>query len=282
MNELVKVFQYEGSNVRTVVRDGELWWVAADVCRGIGLSAHKGSYSHHLDKLDIEDKLLINRDVILKATPMPKVGVIREGLERLGAIMVDADDPLITANASGWIVNESGLYTLILRSDKEEAKKFKKWVTSEVLPSIRKTGKYEIAPQPKLPQNFAEALRMLADSVEVVEAQKKAIAEAQPKVEAFDHFIDGVNCKSVARVAQEIGTGQNTLYAFLRGIDYLLSGGERHNNPYQTYVDRGFFTVKTSPVKMGEKFVNVSQTLITPKGEAHIAELWRNRFKEAA
>lgn len=103
MNEL-QVFSYNSSEVRTVMRDGELWFCLIDVCGILGLSNPRSV----ADRLDKDER---------RKFDLPRQG-------------------------NTWFINESGLYSVILRSDKPEAKPFRKWVTSEVLPTIRKTGRY--------------------------------------------------------------------------------------------------------------------------------------------
>ncbi len=107
MNDL-QIFNYESNEVRTIMRDGEPWFVLKDVCRVLGISDHK-VVSRRLDKDEVCQ------------TPL---------IDTLGR------------QQETTVINESGLYTVILRSDKPEAKPFRKWVTSEVLPAIRKTGTY--------------------------------------------------------------------------------------------------------------------------------------------
>ena len=109
MNTITTVFNFNSHAVRTVDRDGQPWFVAADVCAVLGIKNHRESIRH----LDDDEKGVISNDT-------------------LGGAQQTS------------VVNESGLYALVLRSRKPEARKFAKWVTSEVLPAIRKTGRYEI------------------------------------------------------------------------------------------------------------------------------------------
>lgn len=102
----VRPFRYKGTQVRVKQDDGEPWWVLADVCKALGLS----NPSVIAERLDPDERA-------------------KSDLGRQG---------------KGWIINESGLYSVILRSDKPEAKQFKRWVTHEVLPSIRRTGGYSV------------------------------------------------------------------------------------------------------------------------------------------
>lgn len=107
MREL-SIFDYKGKQVRTIQKDGETWWVLKDVCAVLGIS----DVRRVAERLDVDE---------WSQTPVS---------DRLGR------------SQDTYIINESGLYNVILRSDKAEAKPFRKWVTGEVLPSIRKTGGY--------------------------------------------------------------------------------------------------------------------------------------------
>jgi prophage antirepressor-like protein len=109
---------------RVVDIEGEPWFVLADVCRHLDLKTKNGSVSHHADRLDDDERRTVPASVLREAASLSD----REGTPPFSRTMV--------------VINESGLYSLILRSDKLQAKKFKKWVTSEVLPSIRRTGGY--------------------------------------------------------------------------------------------------------------------------------------------
>lgn len=136
--DLLKNFNYEGAAVRTVSRDGEPWFVAADICRVLEV----GNPSQAVSRLESDEK-----DTLIS----------NEG-RQVG------------------IINEPGLYSLILGSRKPEAKAFKRWVTHEVIPSIRKTGRYEVqASAPHLPRSYADALRELAETVERAEAAETVV-----------------------------------------------------------------------------------------------------------
>lgn len=132
MNEL-KVFEnQEFGKVRTIVRDGEPWFVGKDVAAALGYSNTKDAISSHIDN---EDKTIIQRSEIATIqNSIPK--------SELSINFVSADIP----NRGLTIINESGLYSLVMSSKLPSAKKFKRWVTNEVLPSIRKHGGY-LTPQ---------------------------------------------------------------------------------------------------------------------------------------
>src|SRR5690242_610539 len=114
MNEVTTFTAPAGMNVRVVTIDGNPWFVAADVCRALGLTPHNGSFTHHLTRLQVGEARKASRS--------------------------DVEVPLRGGNL--MLVSESGLYKLVLRSDKPEAREFQDWVTREVLPSIRKHGIY--------------------------------------------------------------------------------------------------------------------------------------------
>jgi prophage antirepressor-like protein len=103
-----------------LLKAGEPWFVAADVCRALQLASHKGSHAAHLDKLDDDEKLQISREAIVAATMTPGLKVdeiVVDALARLGARAARADDPLgMEKGPMAWLVSESGLHTLILRS----------------------------------------------------------------------------------------------------------------------------------------------------------------------
>jgi len=212
----LQVFNYESQEVRTVLKNNEVWFVAKDVCGVLGLTRTNDA----LERIDDDEKV------------MRKISAPH-----------DIDRHM-------WLVNESGLYSLILRSNKPEAKKFKKWVTSDVLPSIRKTGSYSIAK--KLPTH-QEALRGWADEIDKTEklqienqAQKQKILEDKPKVNFFNTVSSSEDTISMSECAKVLDMkiygrnfGRNKLFEFLREKKIF----QKDNCPYQSYIDRGYFKV---------------------------------------
>ena len=163
-------------------------------------------------------------------------------------------------NRNQIVINESGLYSLILGSKLPSAKKFKHWVTSEVLPSIRKNGSYGI------PKSFAEALQLAADQQKKIEEQQMAIEQSKPKVEFFDKvtgFSDTCDMKEVAKILNFKGIGRNNLFEILRNENIL----DKQNQPYQKYVDAGYFRVIESKWedKDGDIHINL-KTVVFQKG----------------
>jgi anti-repressor protein len=228
VNHLPQVFTYSGNQVRTIIKDGEVWFVAKDVCDVLNHSNHKVAVSR------------LDEDEVSKVYLTDSLG----------------------CNQPTTIVNEAGLYSLILTSNKPEAKAFKRWVTHEVLPSIRRTGVYDA----RIPKTFSEGLRLAADLQEKIERDK-------PKVESYDRFISDENYQKVEVVAKILGYGRNNFFKKLRQMWLLMSD----NNPYQKYIDRGYFVVKEKPIQMGDQVINKPQTYITAKGIAYIDKLLHQR-----
>lgn len=227
MNDL-HIFNYNGYKVRTTQKDGEPWWVLKDVCEVLGLSSpHKV-----FERLDDDEK---GRNQI----------------------------PTLGGEQEMTVVNESGLYNVILRSDKPEAKPFRKWVTSEVLPSIRKNGGY-IANQENLtPEQIVANALIVAQNI--ISQKDKQIEQMKPKAEFFDAVADSrtaISMNEVSKVLGIKGYGRNNLFEFLRNNGIL----DRWNVPYQRYIDCGWFRViEQKYTRQGEPCVT-TKTLVYQKG----------------
>lgn len=232
MNDLQE-FGFEGKAVRVVMVNNEPWWVLKDVCDVLGLS----DASMTASRLD-EDELT-------------QVRLVSGGQNR-------------DLNA----VNESGLYTVILRSDKPEAKRFRKWVTAEVLPAIRKTGSYSVA----IPRTFAEALQLAADQAKELEKKETALAIAAPKAEFYDAVTGSSDTIEIGMTAKvlNMGIGRNKLFDLLRKYKVL----RENNEPYQRYIDGGLFRVIETKftVPNGDTRVNL-KTVVYQKGVDFIRKL---------
>ena len=224
MNE-IQIFKNEDfGEIRTTEINGEPWFVGKDVAARLGYSNTMDAISKHVDD---EDKGIAKCDTLGGAQEMT-------------------------------IINESGLYSLVLSSKLESARKFKRWITSEVIPQIRKTGAYHI------PKTYAEALRALADETEKIEALKKQNQLMQPKAEFFDAVTDSKTAIPIGDVAKilDIGIGRNKLFEFLRDKNILTSD----NRPYQRYIDAGYFRVIEQKYEVnGEVRINI-KTLVFQKG----------------
>lgn len=228
MNDL-KIFQKEEfGEIRTMTINEEPWFVAKDITDRLGFANGRDAVSKHVDD---EDKGVAKCDTLGGAQEYT-------------------------------VINESGLYSLVLSSKLESAKKFKRWITHEVIPEIRKTGGYH------LPQTYAEALRAYADKVEQNEKLAAENAKLLPKAEFFDAVTDSKTAISIGEVAKvlDVGIGQNKLFAFLREKKIL----DYHNIPYQEYIDRGYFrTVEQKYDVRGEVRISI-KTLVFQKGIDYI------------
>lgn len=203
MNEL-QIFNNENyGEIRTMTIQGEPWFVAADVCKALEIGdTHKA-----VERLDDDEK---------GRTSIPTLG----------------------GNQDMIIVNEPGLYSLVLGSRKPEAKAFKRWITHEVIPQIRKTGVYH------LPQTYAEALRALADESERREKlEKEALAlttkieEMKPKVTYLDTILQNPSTVLVTQIAKDYGLSAKGFNKLLKdlGIQYKVNGQWVLYSKYQGY-----------------------------------------------
>jgi anti-repressor protein len=241
------VFPDTGYEVRTVTINDDPWFVVADVCKNLGIGnpsdAARRLNGDDLDTVEVIDSL--GRKQKVHAT------------------------------------NESGLYDLILDSRKPWAREFRRWIVSEVIPAIRKTGQYVA-----VPKTYAEALRAAADASEQAEQAKEQLAIAAPKVEAFDTYLSATGKYLVGEVAKMLAVpdmGPVKLHAFLRGRGVLMTEGNRRNMPYQQHIDAGRFTVEGAVrrnAQTGELItredglpIGARTTHVTPKGVEYIRSL---------
>ena len=242
---MLKVFEKaEFGRVRVVECEGEPWFVAKDVCECLELT----DVSKTISLLDDDEK-------------------------GTNSIRTPGGEQQML------VVSEPGLYSLILRSRKPEAKAFKRWVTHEILPSIRKTGHYG-APETE-DEILARALviaegrlGMLSHAVSELQEQ---IALDAPKVELAEAIMETEECVSInqfAKILQQRGLdiGANRLYRDLRRDGYLMRRrGTNWNMPTQRMMDKGYFRVveRMTEADDGYQFVTVT-TMITGAGQYHL------------
>lgn len=255
MNEL-KIFSNEKfGSVRTVIKDNEPWFVAADVCKSLDI----GNSTMALSRLDDDEKALISI----------------EGISR--------------GNDTANIVNEPGLYSLVLGSRKPEAKEFKRWITHEVIPSIRKYGMYatdKLLADPdfaiKVFQQMKEereARKVAESKVMVLEeenaAQKQQIAEYQPKITYYDQVLKCRDAVPTSIIAKDYGWSATRLNKFLeeKGVQYKLRGTWLLK---QKYAGFGYTKSETFPFegKSGDMHSAIN-TKWTQKGRLFIYELMK-------
>lgn len=231
MASLPQVLNYKDHTVRMLIIDGEPWWVAKDVCEILDLGdTHKA-----VERLDDDERNLIP---------------VTDSLGRL---------------QETYIVNEAGLYSLILGSRKPEAKEFKRWITHEVIPQIRKTGSYALDPRKLLAAAVIEAQK-------IIEEQDKKIKEMLPKAEFYDAVAgskDAIDIGSAAKVLN-MGIGRNKLFEILRNKGILMN----NNIPYQKYIDCGYFRVIEQKYTKPDGTVCINiKTLVYQKGLDFIRKL---------
>lgn len=244
MNEL-QIFNYQTYDVRTVQKNGEPWFVLKDVCQVLGLSTP----ARVAERLDQDEVSLTH---------------ITDSMGR---------------QQETTIINESGLYNVILRSDKPEAKPFRKWVTSEVLPSIHRHGAYMTPETIEAAILNPDTIIQLATTLKEERAARKALeAKAEtdkPKV----LFADAVNAShtsilvgDLAKLLRQNGVniGQNRLFQRLRDEGFLIKDGERRNMPTQRYMDSGLFQIKETTINNPDGSIRVTRTVkVTGKGQQY-------------
>ena len=222
-SDALQVFAFEGADVRTLVIDGEPWWVAADVCAVLEIK----DASTAVRGLDDDEKKQVSGNTI-------NAGIAPGGR-----------DP--------WIVNEPGLYSLILKSRKPQAKPFKRWITHEVIPSIRRTGSYGSALA--LPQDYEQALVALLDNVRQNKALTGRVAELEPMAEQARHFraADGLisvpdfanDLKAWAKQTLGLKVKHVDVWDFLGEIHLIIRGDSiRHNRATAFATDKDYVREK--------------------------------------
>lgn len=251
MENEIKIFESEEfGKVRTVVKDGEPWFVLADICKILEISNSRMVAG----RLDTEE---------LMSVKLTSGGQRRE----------------MTA------VSESGLYAVILRSDKPQAKPFRKWVTSEILPTIRRTGGY-VANEDMFIENYLPFLEepyqgLFRLQMMAINKLNERIRHDQPLVEfanqvsSSENLID-MNAMAKLAIEENIPIGRNRLFRWLRENEILMSD----NLPYQKYIDRGYFAVKESVFETGSMTKTYQQTFVTGKGQTFIIGRLKKEFNE--
>lgn len=172
-------------------------------------------------------------------------------------------------------IQERELYFILMRSNKENVKPFRKWVFEEVLPSIRKNGSYSINQQYRLPKTYKEALLELVRAEEEKELLLLQARENAPKIQCFNELMDSKNAISFANFSKIIGIGEIKLFAMCREAGILMS----NNKPYQKHIDAEHFRVVEKTFNKGNYKTSYSQTLITPKGQAYLTKKFKGESK---
>lgn len=228
MNKVTIFENPEFGEVRTVTIDDEAWFVGKDIAEILGYADPNKAIATHVDEYDkLNDKT---------ASSLGQRG--------------------------GWLINESGLYCLIFGSKLPTAKKFKHWVTSEVLPSIRKNGGYIQNQENLTPEQIVANALIVANNII---AQKDAkIQEMTPKAEYFDNLVDSRLLTTFRDTAKELHIPPREFTQWLVDNGYLYRDKHKMLKPYEKYRKDGLFQMKDFSTPFG--YSNV-QTYVTVKGK---------------
>lgn len=238
MNE-IQTFDFDGSGIRTLTIGTEPYFVGKDVAEVLGYSNPQKAIRNHVDD---EDKGVNEMD-----TPGGKQPIV--------------------------IINESGLYSLILGSKLPEAKRFKRWVTSEVLPSLRRNGMYamdELLDNPDLAINALQKLKEEREARRQLELQN---AQMKPKAlfaEAVETSSTSILIGDMAKLLRQNGVevGQRRLFDWLRTNGWLMKSGESRNMPTQKAMEKGYFEIKERTIQNPDGSVRITKTTkVTGKGQ---------------
>lgn len=244
MNE-IQAFNFEGNQVRAIEIEGEPWFVGRDVAEILGYSKPADAISRHVD--DEDRKIQKPQNMVFENIP-------NRGLQ---------------------IINESGLYSLILSSKLPSAKRFKRWVTSEVLPAIRKHGAYMTDQKAfDVVNNKSGLIDLLQQAADQLKEKDIQIEEMKPKA----LFADSVSAsdstiliRELAKILKGNGVdiGEKRLYQWLREKNYLISYGSDRNTPTQMAMNLGIFKVKETPIIHNGIVTIQKTTKVTGKGQQY-------------
>lgn len=244
---MMQIYNYEGNDVRTVNQNGEPWWVLKDVCDVLELSNSRMVS----DRLDEDEK---------------------------GVSIVDT----LGGGQEMTVVSESGLYNVIFLSRKPQAKKFKRWVTHEVLPSIRKHGIYAVDAVLDNPDMMIAALQKLKAErektkalSETVAVQKQQIIEMKPKASYYDVVLNCKDLVAISVIAKDYGWSANRMNKYLhdKGIQFKQSAIWLL---YQKHAEKGYTSTKTHSYPGSDGTVHTKvHTYWTQKGRLFIYDLMK-------
>lgn len=231
MTNDLQIFKYVNNEIRTISKNNDVWFVAKDVCDVLEIKNSRDAIS----RLDSDEKGVVSTDTL-------------GGKQEL------------------TVVNEPGLYTLILGSRKQEAKQFKRWITHNVLPTIRKTGGYvsneDMFLQKYLPHADEQTKSMFRVTLETVRKQNEQISLMQPKADYFDALVDRNLLTNFRDTAKEFEMGQRQFINWLLDNKFIFRDQKSKLKPYSQYVPELF------KLKEFERNNRADvQTLITPKGK---------------
>ena len=251
MNELQIFNNDEFGEIRTVSIGNEPWFVASDICKALDLR----NPTMAMERLDDDEKSKLNLGLPGGATNC---------------------------------VNEYGLYSLVLASRKKEAKDFKRWITHEVLPSIRKNGGYiegqeTLSDEELLSKALMVAQRKIEEKNQLIAMQDSRIQEMRPK----EIFADAVSASHTSILIGDLAKlicqngyqiGQKRLFEWMRDNGYLMKNGSSRNLPTQRFIEQGIFEIKESNVQNPDGSVRTTRTTkVTGKGQVYFV----NKFLQS-
>lgn len=252
-NSELKIFNYKNQNVRTTIKDGEVFWILKDVCEVLGIQ----NYRNVASKLEEDEKDVHQMDTL------------------------GGNQKFIT-------VNEAGLYKTIFRSDKPEAKKFMNWVTHEVLPSIRKHGAYITTEKMEElmndPNTWIKLIRSLQQERQEKVQLQNQIERDKPKIifsDAVSYSESDILVGELAKILKGNGIeiGQNRLFEHLRNEGFLIRrDGSDHNMPTQKAMNLQLFKIKETAITHSDGHISVNKTVkVTGKGQLYFVNYFLER-----
>jgi len=255
MNEIQIFENEEFGRIRTLLIDGEPWFIGKDVTEILGYAKARNAVTAHVDEEDRTHALI------------------------QGGCSTGLQDTLL--------INESGLYSLILSSKLPGAKAFKRWVTSEILPTIRRTGGYvndeELFISTYMPHADDATQQLFRMSLQQIRRLNEKIEHDKPLVDfanyvgKSENLIDmGTMAKLAEKEVENIRIGRTRLFKWLREKGVLMS----NNLPYQRYVEAGYFQVCDANGGSKEKPLIFPQTMVTGKGQIYLINRLKNEYPE--
>lgn len=250
MNKELQIFKSEEfGEIRTLEIDGEPWFVGKDVAEVLGYSNPNEAVQEHVDE---EDKL--NSKTLLSFS-------------------------LELGQRGGWLINESGLYSLVLSSKLPGAKRFKRWVTSEVLPSIRKHGAYMTESTIEQAIKDPDFLIRLATELKVEKEKRQQLEKENTSMKPKALFADAVASShtsiligDLAKLLKQnsIEIGQRRLFEKLRQDGFLMKSGSSKNLPTQKAMEQGLFEIKEgSYIDSHGNNITTKTPRVTGKGQIY-------------
>lgn len=242
MNNIQLFTSAEFGDIRTIKDAEAVYFVGKDVAEILGYTNPSKALADHVDP---EDKL--NNETLLS----------------LG-------------QRGGWLINESGLYSLVLSSKLPSAKRFKRWITSEVLPALRRQGGYMLTSENETPEQIMARALKIAD--EALKRKDALIEELTPKALFCDAVSVSKNTCLIGELAKlmrqnGVDIGQNRLFERLRQDGYLCRHGSNHNVPTQRSLDLGLFVIKETVISHADGHTTLQRTpKVTGKGQRYFIE----------